>query len=224
MDDAEFDRLLIAAAFDEIARSGWSRLSIAEAARAAGVPLDRARLRFPGRLAVLFRLGRMADAAALAEPVAEGPVRDRLFGLLMRRIDVLQAHRAGVIALMHALPSNPMLGLLLARANLRSMGWMLEASGVSARGPVGRLRAKGLLAVWLTTLRAWERDEEGELSKTMAALDDALRRAERAASWLPREWRGGADGEAEPPPEPPFAASEPPIVPPEPGPSTPAIM
>jgi len=231
MDDAEFDRLLITAAFEEIAHRGWTRLSVAEAARAADLKLDRARLRFPGRFAVLWRLGRMADAAALAEPVAEGPLRDKLFGLLMRRIDVLQPHRAGVSALMRAIPADPLLGLVLARTNLRSMSWMLEAAGVSARGAIGRLRAKGLLAVWLATLRAWERDDDADLGKTMAALDDALRRAERVASWLPRELRGGSAEPAEAPmaEDLPFTASEPPIapsgpVPPDASPAGPTIM
>jgi ubiquinone biosynthesis protein COQ9 len=33
-------------------------------------------------------------------------------------------------------------------------------------------------------LRAWERDQTADLAPTMAALDAALRRAERAAAWL----------------------------------------
>ena len=71
-------------------------------------------MRFPVRAAVLLRFGRMADAAALALAPKEGPHRDRLFDLLMRRMDVLQAHRAGVLALMRALPTDPCLTALLA--------------------------------------------------------------------------------------------------------------
>ena len=55
---------------------------------------------------------------------------------------------------------------------------------------------KGLLAVWLWTIRAWRTDDSEDLSATMAALDAALRRAEQAAEWL--GWRAR---EAEPPPE-----------------------
>jgi hypothetical protein len=57
------------------------------------------------------------------------------------------------------------------------------------------LRRKGLLGVWLWTLRAWERDDSADLAATMAALDTALARAGRAAQWL--EFR-----RAEPPVEP----------------------
>jgi ubiquinone biosynthesis protein COQ9 len=188
MDDAAFDRALIAAAFQIAAESGWSTVNVAVAARAASLPLARARERFPGRVAILLRLGRMADQAALAEAPSDGPVRDRLFDLLMRRIDALQAHRAGVLALLRALPAEPPIALLLALATRRSMRWMLQAAGVlPTSGVRGELRVKGLVAVWLWTIRAWRSDESQDLSATMSALDVALRRAESAAEWL--GWR-----------------------------------
>ena len=183
-DDAAFDQALVSAACAELAEHGWHRLSVVAAARRADLPLDRARARFPGRLAVLGRLGRMADQAALAAAPAEGSVRDRLFDQLMRRIDVLGAHRTGVLALLRALPTDPPLALFLGCATRRSMRWMLEAAGVSGSGLRGELRVKGLVAVWLWTLRAWQGDESADLAATMAALDGALTRAERAAGWL----------------------------------------
>lgn len=208
MDDTEFDRALIVATFDDIAAHGWRRVSVARAARAAGLPLDRARLRFPGRGRVLLRFGRLADAAALAGPPAEGNIRDTLFDMLMRRIDVMQAHRAGMVALLRALPADPATALLLASASLSSMGWLLEAAGVSAAGPLGQLRCKGLLAVWLWTLRAWERDDSPDLAATMAALDTALARAGRAAAWLNGR-RADPDPATPPPADPPPAEPAP---------------
>lgn len=222
MDDTEFDRALIAAAFELIAQKGWTGFSVAEAARAAGLPLDRARLRFPGRGAFLIRFGRMADQAALADAASEGSIRDRLFGLLMRRIDVLQVHRDGVLVLLSAIPTDPLLTLLLAGANLRSMAWMLEAAGVSSAGPAGRLRTKGLLGVWLWTLRAWRDDTDPDLGGTMAALDNALQRVERLARWLP-DGRGKSAEADMPEPESP-AGPEPPAPMPEPPLSSPPIM
>ncbi|MGC8470270.1 MAG: hypothetical protein ACP5NI_10230, partial [Acetobacteraceae bacterium] len=98
--------------------------------------------------------------------------------------DVLQSHRAGMLALLSFLPFDPPLALFLARASHFSMGWLLEGVGISARGPRGALRAKGLLAVWLWTVRAWARDESADLAATMAALDGALDRAGRFGEWL----------------------------------------
>ena len=112
----------------------------------------------------------------------------------MRRFDVLQAHRAGVKALLRTLPTDPPLAMLLACANQRSMRWMLQAAGISATGTRGELRVRGLLAVWLWAVRTWERDESEDLSGTMATVDTALHRGDRLASWF------GGQRHAPPPP------------------------
>ncbi len=215
MDDDAFDRALIAAGFAQAAELGWRRVTVPAAARAAGLPLARARARFPSRAALLLRFGRIADQAALAELTTDGSVRDRLFDLIMRRIDVLQTHRAGVLALLRALPCEPPTAVLLACATRRSLRWLGQAAGVELRGLRGELKLRGLIAVWLWTLRAWERDATADLSATMAALDQALARAEQAASWLHARSapNGQSDGQSQPPAEPP---SEPP---PQPNPS-----
>lgn len=184
MDDAEFDRSLIAAAFGLAGERGWDSVSVAEAARRGELSLARARERFPNRASVLLRFGRQADQSALADPPKEGTVRDRLFYLLMQRLDALQANRTGMLALLRALPGRPQTTLLLACATRRSMRWMLEAAGVSTRGLRGAIRVRGLVGVWLWTVRAWQADESADLSQTMAALDAALHRAEQVGGWL----------------------------------------
>ncbi|MDE2333419.1 MAG: TetR family transcriptional regulator [Rhodospirillales bacterium] len=230
MEDDAFDTALIGAAFRLAGERGWSRVSVAAAAREAGLDLARARLRFPGQLAVLLKFARMVDRAALVTAQAEGgetgSVRDRLFELLMRRFDVLQEHRAGVEALLRTLPLRPGLALMLARATERSMGWMLEAAGTEATGPLGHVRAKALAGVWLWAVRAWARDSSEDLAATMAALDAALDRAEQAARmcgrWSARESEpapvetGGSDDAPQPAepaaPAPSAAAPAPPAA------------
>jgi hypothetical protein len=203
MDTApDHEAALVAACFEQIATRGWHRLRIAEAARAGDVPLDAARRLIPDRRALLRRFGALADAHALEGAAAEGPGRDRLFDLVMRRIDFLQAHKSGVVALLRALPFDPPAALLLAESSLRSMGWLLAAAGL----PAGRLHEAGMLAVWGWTVRAWESDASEDLAATMAALDAALGRAERAAGWLaPRPL---VDSPAATAPDVPFTAQE----------------
>jgi ubiquinone biosynthesis protein COQ9 len=218
MEDSAFDRALVVAAFAIAGRSSWRALTVADAAREAGLPLPRARARAPSRAALLLRFGLIADQAALEGVSRDQPVRDRLFDSLMRRFDLLQSHREGVLALMRALPQEPATALLLALATRRSMRWILEAAGVSTVGLKGDLRVRGLCAVWYSGVRAWQRDHTPDLAGTMAAVDQALRRAERAAQWI---------GDRESPresPEEPFAPSpEPPLgpadLPPEPPPT-----
>jgi hypothetical protein len=130
-------------------------------------------------------------------------VRERLFDVVMRRVDALQAQRAGVIALLRGLPADPGTGLLLTAATSRSMAWMLASAGVKTAGLRGALATQGMVAVWLYTLRAWEKDESADLSGTMAALDRALTSAERAANWLNHASVRDAPAGPKPFPEPP---------------------
>jgi ubiquinone biosynthesis protein COQ9 len=182
MTDVEFDTALVNAAFSLAAEQGWRRVSPAAAARRAGLDLAATRQRYAGQAGILRAFGRLADAQALTGALTEGPVRDRLFDILMRRFDFLQTHRAGVLALVRALPGEPVLALCLARATLTSMGWMLEGAAVSAQGVSGEIRKKGLALVWGYGMRAWCRDESADLTTTMAAMDKALDRADGLAA------------------------------------------
>jgi ubiquinone biosynthesis protein COQ9 len=184
MSEPDFDQALIAAAFRLAAEDGWARVTIVGAARSAGLPLAEARVRFPGKHTLLRRFGQRVDQAALAGASGEGPTRDQLFDLLMGRFDAMKPHREGVRALMRYLPRDPATALVLACATRRSMRWMLQAAGCSATGLRGELRVRGLMAVWLWALRAFERDESEDLSATMAALDTALERAHQVAEWM----------------------------------------
>jgi ubiquinone biosynthesis protein COQ9 len=194
MDDPDLDRALLGALFEQAALRGWSDTSIADAAREAGLPLARVRARFPGKGAALLRFGLLADQAALGSGTPDETPRERLFDMLMRRIDSLQQHRDGVIALLRALPGDPGTGFLLYSATLRSMRWLLDAAGVPMGGVTGQLRTHGLLAIWLRTLRTWQDDDSADLSATMAALDRGLDQALRAEGWLP--FRSGSAAEA----------------------------
>ncbi len=179
MEDIAFTEALVASAFRLIAESGWSRLTVLAAAKAGDLPLDRARSLMPCKIALLLAFGRLADRAALTGILEDSTVRDRLLGIVMSRIDVLQAHRPGVLALLRDLPRDPLAGLAVTAASLTSMRWMLDGAGIETTGVLGRLRVNSMLAMWLYTVRAWREDETEDLSPTMAALDRALDRAEQ---------------------------------------------
>jgi hypothetical protein len=181
-DQNQFDAALITSAFAIAGARGWRHVSAASAAHEAGLDLATARQRFAGHGPILKKFGQLADQHALTNALTEGTVKDRLFDILLRRIDFLQSHRAGVIALLRTLPLQAPLAAWLARETEISMGWILEAAGVSALGPRGAIRKNGLLAVWLWGFRAWTNDESEDLSATMAAFDVALTRADQIAA------------------------------------------
>lgn len=204
-----FDRDVTAALMRVAARDGWRRTTLPAIAAEAGTTLAALRARFDDRAAILDRFSAVIDAAVLAGTMTASeadPPKDRLFDVLMRRFDALGPHRAGVTAVWRGIGRDPVALACRFPVALTSMRWMLEAAGIPATGPVGMLRAKGLLAVWVSVFRIWETDESADLSVTMAALDKALARAERLAETL--EPLLGQARRAEPGPA-PGAGSEP---------------
>lgn len=177
MDHDDFDAALLSAAMTQAEHGGWASVSLLDSARTAGLAFPQTRERFPCRASLMLRLGRMADESALADNTTFGSSRERLFDLLMRRLDVFQQYRGGIRAVMRALPMDPPLALLLGGATLESMRWMADAAGINVAGLGGLVRINMVVAIWTHTLRAWEKDDSEDMGSTMAALDQALNKA-----------------------------------------------
>jgi hypothetical protein len=97
----------------------------------------------------------------------------------MRRFDALQPYRAALDVLGRELPADPVAALGAAAGLLRSIGWMLEAAGISTAGLGGCVAVNLTAAAYGATLRVWLRDDSPDLAPTMAALDRRLRGIER---------------------------------------------
>ena len=80
--------------------------------------------------------------------MAEEPERERLFDVLMRRLEILAPHRDAVRSLLRSAPRNPPLALALNGLAVRSQQWMLTAAGIGASGPRGMVRAQGLAVLF----------------------------------------------------------------------------
>lgn len=194
MDDSlSADRTLIAAFWSVVAEEGWAGATMHRLAGASGVPVADLRERFPDRLAVLRLHLDLVDRAMCAA-VSAGPgetEHDRLHDVLMCRIEALQPHRAGILRFAGELRRDPLLLLALTPHLLRSMREVIEAAGLEASGLLAPIQLKGMLAVWLAVLRAWQQDESPDLGHTMAEADKALTRAgdwARRLGLAPREW------------------------------------
>jgi AcrR family transcriptional regulator len=196
---------VIKTALSLAAAGRWSLVSLGEIAESADIPIAELHAMYPSKMAILKAYFDSVDAAVLETKFAfdekDGP-RDRLFDVLMRRFDTLAENRDAVIGILRALRCDPIAALCLAPGLAGSMRWMLEAAGVRAVGLNGRLIVKGLAAVWLATLQVWQGDESEDMSRTMAALDRNLRRAERLSALLPsaRRTRRSEEPQQEPSP------------------------
>jgi AcrR family transcriptional regulator len=100
-------------------------IGLAEIAKGAGVSLSDLRGAFGSTLAILAAYVKRIDRAVLAggdADMAEEPPRERLFDVLMRRLELLAPHKAAVRSLMRSAGRNPGLAFACtARAALAAM-------------------------------------------------------------------------------------------------------
>lgn len=199
--DTDAERL-IEAALGLAAEAGWQQVSLAAAAQRADVSLVSAYEAFPDKRALLEGIIGRVDRAVLSDgpASAEDSPRDRLFEILMRRFDALQADRGGLVAILRGLPLDPLAAIALGPALARSMAWVLEAAGLSAQGIAGLVRIKAITVVYLAALRVWLNDDSPDMARTMSMVDRGLREAEGLARRFPFLAQTAGDGAAIPSP------------------------
>jgi len=165
-----------------LADQSFEQIGLAEVAGRAGLKLSQLRAEFGSVLAIFAAHVKDIDRAVLAggdADMTEEPPRERLFDVLMRRLEALAPYKEAVRSVMRSARRNPGLALALNAMAVRSQSWMLEAAGIGAHGPRGALRAQGAALMFARVLSVWVDDEEEGLDRTMAALDRGLASAER---------------------------------------------
>lgn len=222
---------IVKAALRLIEEKGWRGLALGDVAAAADVSLADLHREFRGKLAILVAFVDEVDKEVLKrskQADTATPARDRIFEVIMTRLDVLKPHKAALNRLHDhcrcALPGPGAARLLCASAN--SHKWMLTAAGIPVRGPMGCARVSGMMCAYARVMPVWLRDDDPDQAKTMAALDRVLSEGERwlhrldglccdigrlACCFAPRrrgrdgDWRDRDRTRAEPPPPPPAA-------------------
>jgi len=170
-----------------LAEQSFEQIGLAEVAGRAGLKLSALRSEFGSTLAIVAAHIKDIDRAVLAggtADMAEEPARERLFDVLMRRLEALAPYKAAVRSLLRSARRNPGLALALNAMAVRSQNWMLEAAGIGASGAKGALRAQGAALMFARVLSVWFDDDELGLDRTMAALGRGLASAERWAGFL----------------------------------------
>jgi AcrR family transcriptional regulator len=160
----------------------WNDIELTDIAREAGVSLAELRDLFPSKGAILGGFSRMIDRKVLETPgddLAGEPARERVFDIMMRRLDALAPYKAALRRIMRALRFDPLSLAALNQAGLNSQRYMLAAAGISTEGPLGLLKVQGAVLVLANTMETWLDDDDPVQARTMARLDRELRRGER---------------------------------------------
>ena len=152
-------------------------ISISAICAKAGVSLADFRDFFPSKGAVLAGFSKRIDRIVLdghSDDMAKEDAKERLFDVLMRRLDAMAPYREGLREIAQWLRRDPMSALAVNQVVVNSMRFMLEAAGIDSEGGAGALKLQGLALAWARIVNVWLDDEEPDLSKTMAALDREL--------------------------------------------------
>lgn len=160
----------------------WSDIELIDVAREAGVTLGDMRDLFPSKGAILDGFTRMIDKTVIAgttEDLVGEPARERIFDVIMRRLDAMTPYREAMRRIAYALRGDLGSMAALNRSALNSARYMLAAAGVPTEGPLGFVKLQGLVIAQANVLSVWVDDDDPSLAKTMAKLDSELGRGER---------------------------------------------
>ena len=174
---------LIEAALKLAADRPWSEVSLVDVAAAAGMNLAEVRAVAGSKSQLVAAFLRQIDEKVLAQVKGrtEGQsARDTLFEVIMSRFDAMMPMKAAV----KSFASAGQMDTTLIMPFLNSQRWMLAAAGIDADGPTGLVRTAGLGAAYMSAFNVWLADDDPGMAKTMAALDQRLRRGERTLSTI----------------------------------------
>ncbi len=157
----------------------WEDISITDIATRANLSLADFRDAFPSKGAVLAGFSRKIDRLVLdgtTDDLMGEPAKERLFDVLMRRLDALAPYKLGLEGIVEWINRAPLAAAAINRLEINSMRFMLEAAGIDSEGPVGAVKLQGLVLVWSRVLRTWFRDDDPGYAQTMSQLDKELAR------------------------------------------------
>ena len=170
-----------------VAEQGWAAFSFAELARRAGIGLAEVYAEFPDRAALLRGVGRRADAEMLQIDLAELDAmtpRERVFELVLRRLDAMAPYQEGVRVLAREAVRDPLLLGAACGTIDRVARRILDVAG-SCGGPMATALARRVVAaIYARTFSVWLDDTTPDMARTLAELDRRLQQAETAAGWL----------------------------------------
>ena len=119
----------------------FEEISIRDIALRANVTLGEFRDAFPSKGAVLGAFNRRIDRAVLDQnfdDMASETPREKLFDVLMRRLEAMAPYRDGLREIVAGLKRDPLAAAEMNRLVLNSMRFMLEAAGIANEGPGAR--------------------------------------------------------------------------------------
>lgn len=176
MDKTELKTKAVEAALALAREADWAKISLAEIARQAGIPLSE----FYNRLdkdGIVSAIDQHFDLATSAEPISsDETLRERIFDAAMLRFEAMEDHRSAIKSIRKSWKYAPLPRLKAARRRTRTARWLLTCAEADFRG----LSARAIILSGILSRAedAWEKEDSPDFTRTMAQLDRDLRDVE----------------------------------------------
>lgn len=112
-----------------------------------------------------------------AEPLLETQPRERLFDLIMARFEAMERQRTALLKLQDWFGGSIKYEARQVKRRIKTAKWLLFCAQLSDSS-LQRARQAYLARLLRKAEAAWREDVDGDFSKTMAVLDEGLRKAE----------------------------------------------
>ncbi len=178
---------ILSAALDVASRHSWEFVSMLEISDSAGLNIQDVTSVFTNKSKILAAI--IDDLDSEVERIFETydddmSVRDRLFDVLMERLDIANKNRAAHISFFKSFgwtKNETCSDISLMKT---SMTRMAKCAGINTEGLSGAITVTGLSFAYLWVLLTWINDISPDLGKTMAELDKTLGRVEMLKSMV----------------------------------------
>ena len=160
----------------------WQDISIENIAEAAKVKLNIVNKEFSSKLMILDAFNRQLDrqmAKDFSDIEITGSIREKLFEILMYRFDTLDKYKKALKSIYKGtVPFDPLASTFGLKNLNKSMEVALNITGTPTRTPIGCIKTKFLLIIFIRSFITWLEDDSPDMAKTMSKLDDGLAKAE----------------------------------------------
>ena len=179
------DGKIFLASMDIAASLGWERCSLSDIATKAEIDIADLTELHGDKIGILRAMAKFIDSKTLtgldSEDGSDISVRENLLESLMLRFDTMAPYKSGIANVARATLTNPRNVIEGSWALARSMRETLSMAGLSTSGPLGMIRVKAMMIIFLDVFRVWIDDQNPDLSATLRRLDERLNQAESLA-------------------------------------------
>ena len=164
---------------------GWPSVTLQLIGKTANVPLSEVSAIFSSKWDILEAFRERTDlllTAGKSANLSGQSAKDRLFDILMARIEIIEPWKAGIGSIARHAVAQPITGIRLFTSLNNSMECMIEHVNAKIQGPGKLIQSRGLTLIYLLVLRRWIGDHSSDLGPTMAELNERLISADQLIS------------------------------------------